>query len=165
MKVAKHQLRRLATLEAKFNARSVRGLLPLKAATRLADAYHALDELDRMSQRGIALNEEEKERRERLETFLPKMVEKVVLPLGHQYSYADFRRDGQRFYQLSRQWRKSQDGGKPLSRGDQVELTFLTAHHVLYEYGPEGITRREQLRAHAEEQVKELISMSVAASN
>ena len=40
MKVTKQQLRRLAALEAKFKARSVRGLLPLKSATALSDAYH-----------------------------------------------------------------------------------------------------------------------------
>ena len=144
MKVTKQQLRRLAALEAKFKARSVRGLLPLKSATALSDAYHALKELEGMQRRGIPLNVEEKERQNRLETFLPKMVGKLVLPAGYHYNYADLCRDGERFYKLSRQWLKSQDGGDPLTPGDEVELAFLTAHHLLYEYSPEGITRRKQ---------------------
>ena len=103
---------------------------------------HLVPVLDRLRHRGIELSEEGKERHERLETFLPRMVQKIVLPVGH--SYADFCRDRQRFYQLSRQWLKSQDGGDPLAHGDEVELAFLTAHHLLYEYSPEGITRRKQ---------------------
>jgi hypothetical protein len=66
VKVTKQQQRRLAAIE-KFNARSVRGLLPITSATRLSDAYHALEELDSKRRRDIDLMEEDNERHERLD--------------------------------------------------------------------------------------------------
>jgi hypothetical protein len=152
MKVTKQQLSRLATIEAKFLARSVRGLLPLKSATKLSNVYQAREELER--RRGHDLNEDEEERLDHLQTLLPKMAQQIVLPAGHHYSYADMLQDEQRFYQLSRQRRKSTStstsqfksrvGVRPLSRGDEIELAFLTAHRLLYEYSLEGIRRRKQ---------------------
>jgi hypothetical protein len=67
VKVTKQQQRRLAAIEAKFNARSARGLLPITSATRLSDAYHALEELDSKRRRDIDLMEEDDERHERLD--------------------------------------------------------------------------------------------------
>ena len=82
VKITKQQLRRLATLEAKLDARSVRGLLPLKSATEISDAYHALEELNSMRRRGIELSEADAQRHDRLETYSPRWCKESFCPSG-----------------------------------------------------------------------------------
>src|SRR3954466_7678894 len=110
----------------------MRGLLPLKDATALSNAYHALAELDRKRQQGMELSEDEKERHDPLQTIVPRLAQSIVLPVGHHYTFDDYCRDELRFYELSRQDRSARDGGDPLTPGDEIELAFLTAHRLFY---------------------------------